>query len=214
MNFSGDDEEELDPFSGPATLDSLPETPLVNPFAYPATPRARREDLSIDLAGSNEPASFGVPAPGDDAAGEEKDSDRVSLDPEDPEDEIAGLRHRASRAAEKAQIDELLSVLDRLLRLAPSDESIVEKYEAALADVIQNYFPGATPDSIPCLTVEAWELPDLVRDPVMGAILGRMDGITPLRDLYSALPDQAPGTVYRLVSRAKGKGLIRFDAPE
>ena len=210
---SGDDEEELDPFSGPATLDSMPEMPLINPFAYPVTPKARDEQAHVDLAGSDDPASFdGAAAAG--AAEHHQEPAPVSLDPDEPEDVVARLRHEATKAEKKRRIDDLLSILDQLLRLVPDDESIVVKYEAALTDVIQDYFPGATPDSIPRLTVEAWELPDLVRDPVLGAILGRMDGITPLRDLYTALPDQEPGTVYRLVSRAKGKGLIRFDPSE
>jgi len=216
-SHSEDDDDELDPFSGPATLDSLPPTPLVNPFAYPATPQARTEGPSNDLNGSSDPASFrGHADDSNDSAiaivGSHDEGDGVSLD--EPVDEVAWLRREVDRAKTERQIDELLSLLDRLLRHLPDDEAVIEQYEAALAGVIHDYFPGATPESIPILTVETWELPDLVRDPVMGAILGRMDGITALRDLYSALPDLEPGTVYRLVSRAKGKGLIRFENPE
>ena len=230
IELEGD--EDLDPFGAPAS--SEPAVPLVNPFVVhtPPPPPVEPDEegaLDLDLAEEEEedelmldPAA--VELDSDDEIGylaiaEEdmddwrSDPDGVSLDPADADEELEWLRVEARRLANARRFDEELSVLDRLLRISPDEDGITDRYEEVLAQVIEIYFPGKTPASIPTLTVEAWELPDLVRDPVLGAILGRMDGQTPLRDLYTALPDQEPGTVYRLVSRAKGKGLIRLDEP-
>lgn len=225
------DEEGTDPFLQRPDPDGVPEMPLVNPFSGNYTPVGTAEqveaplDLDPDEEGVHEQGSEAplelepddaVALDGREAIGQETDllmnePDADWIDPMDAEDEVDWLREEAQRLSVDDQIDEELSVLDRLMRLVPGDVALAARYEGVLTRVIQVYFPGKTPDSIPVLTVQTWELPDLVRDPAMGAILSRMDGHTPLRDIYSVLPDQEPGTVYRLLSRAKGKGLVRLD---
>jgi len=225
------DEERSDPFHTATDPATLPELPLVNPYSGNYTPVGAADQVEdpLDL----DPDEEGEQGQGDGAPLELEPDDAVALDgrvltgqetsvlmnepdadwidPMDAEDEVEWLREEAHRLSVDDQIDEELSVLDRLMRLVPGDAGLAAQYEDVLARVIQVYFPGKTPDSIPVLTVQAWELPDLVRDPALGAILGRMDGHTPLREIYSVLPDQEPGTVYRLLSRAKGKGLVRLD---
>jgi hypothetical protein len=225
------DDEGTDPFLERSDPNAVLDMPLVNPYSGNYTPVEAEEPVEepLDL----EPDEEGTRGQGEEAPLELEPDDAVALDgrgatgqetdllmnepdadwidPMDAEDEVDWLREEAQRLSVDDQIDEELSVLDRLMRLVPGDTALAARYEDVLTRVIQVYFPGKTPDSIPVLTVEAWELPDLVRDPSMGAILSRMDGQTPLRDIYSVLPDQEPGTVYRLLSRAKGKGLVRLD---
>lgn len=226
------DDEKSDPFLPIPDPDSVPDLPLINPYSgsygratggTTETPldlepdvedEPDEEEAALDLVPDAAADFHGRAAPGSEPTALMNEPDADWIDPMDAEDEVEWLREEAARLSRDDQIDEQLSVLDRLMRLAPGEEGLNDQYEDVLTRVIQVYFPGKTPDSIPKLTVQAWELPDLVRDPAMGAILGRMDGHTPLRDIYSVLPDQEPGTVYRLLSRAKGKGLVRLDEME
>ena len=207
-----DPDEDIDPFSIPPSTEpgaAPPDVPIVNPYSGepPLAPLATALDLEMEFGPPPRTAGKG-PDAGDDP---HLDDDAVLVDSMDDDDEVEWLQAEARRLEAEDRLDEELSLLDQLTRLLAGDEEIAAWYEDILARVIHVYFPGKTPDSIPVLTVEAWELPDLIRDPVMGTILSRMDGITSLRDLYAALPDQDPGTIYRLLSRAKGKGLIRLD---
>jgi len=117
----------------------------------------------------------------------------------------------ADQYEEAGQLDEALSAMYQVLLSDAADPALDERYTELRARVIDSYFPGKGPDSIPSLAIERADLADVVKDPQLGAILGRMDGLTALGDLDIALPDVDPGTLYRLLSRAKGKGLIRLD---
>lgn len=117
----------------------------------------------------------------------------------------------ADEYEEAGKLDEALSALYQVLLSDDSDPSHDQRYVELRARVVGSYFPGKGPESIPSLAIDRADLADMVKDAQMGAILGRMDGITALGDLDVALPDIDPGTLYRLLSRAKGKGLIRLD---
>lgn len=121
------------------------------------------------------------------------------------------LRSEANRLLLQGKLDEALTTISTLRKMQPEDEGLNAQYEELLAKVINTYFPGETPESMPRLTVSLSEITELVTDPLMGALLCRMDGKTPLRFLDLALPDLAPGSLYQLLSRAKGMGLIRMD---
>jgi hypothetical protein len=212
-----DPDEDLDPFTVPPSTEpgaAPPDVPIINPYAEDPPVTAATLDLDLEIG----PPMGALPGPdaaprtlGDDDLRFDDDDDGVAIDSLDDDDEVGWLQAEARRLEVEDRIDEELSLLDQLTRLMPGDEAIATWYEDILARVIHVYFPGKTPESVPVLTVEAWELPDLIRDPVMGTILSRMDGITNLRELYSAMTDQDPGTIYRLLSRAKGKGLVRLD---
>jgi len=121
------------------------------------------------------------------------------------------LRSEANRLLLQGKLDEALTTISTLRKMQPDDVELNAQYEELLAKVIGTYFPGETPDSMPRLTVSLSEITELVTDPLMGALLCRMDGKTPLRYLDLALPDLAPGSLYQLLSRAKGMGLVRMD---
>jgi hypothetical protein len=137
--------------------------------------------------------------------------DTLSFGPGENGVEDDPLRTEANRLLLQGKLDEALTTLSTLRKMTPADNQLDSRYEELLARVINAYFPGETPDSMPRLTVSLSEITELVTDPLMGQMLCRMDGKTPLRDLDSALPDLAPGSLYQLLSRAKGMGLIRMD---
>ncbi|MBU1743239.1 MAG: hypothetical protein KKC37_17020 [Proteobacteria bacterium] len=135
----------------------------------------------------------------------------VSLNSDEIEQEVARLDHEVSWLMKRNRQDDALSTLHMMVRMKLDDELLVRRYEALQLQVISTYFPGKNLGSIASLTVSPAELPGLVKDPVMGAILGRLDGRVSLGELDSALPDVAPGVLYGLLSRSKGMGLIRLD---
>jgi hypothetical protein len=137
--------------------------------------------------------------------------DTLSFGPGEVGVEDDPLRTEANRLLLQGKLDEALTTLSTLRKMSPSDSQLDVRYEELMARVINAYFPGETLDSMPRLTVSLGEITELVTDPLMGQLLCRMDGKTPLRDLDSALPDLAPGSLYQLLSRAKGMGLIRMD---
>ena len=125
---------------------------------------------------------------------------------------LAAVRdHREARDA--SAVGEALSALRRLQSLLPNDGDLAYRYEDLQDRVIQSYFPGKDRESVVILAVSPADLPELVKnaEAELGSILGRMDGATTLGDIDSALGDLEPGTLYRLLSRAKGKGLIRLE---
>ncbi len=137
--------------------------------------------------------------------------DTLSFGPGESSVEDDPLRTEANHLLLQGKLDEALTTISTLRKMTPADSQLDERYEELMARVIHAYFPGAGPDSMPRLTVSLGEITELVTDPLMGQLLCRMDGKTPLRDLDSALPDLAPGSLYQLLSRAKGMGLIRMD---
>ncbi len=146
-----------------------------------------------------------------DDAEEQTAVDTLSFGPGEEGIEDDPLRTEANRLLLQGKLDEALTTISTLRKMTPADSQLDTRYEDLLARVINAYFPGETPDSMPRLTVSLGEITELVTDPLMGQLLCRMDGKTPLRDLDSALPDLAPGSLYKLLSRAKGMGLIRMD---
>ncbi len=135
----------------------------------------------------------------------------ISLNSQEINQEIARLDHEVTWLMKRDRQDDALSTLHMMVRMKPDDSALIERYEELQLQVISTYFPGKNLSSVASLTVEPSELPDLVKDPVMGAILGRLDGRVSLGELDSALSDVAPGVLYGLLSRAKGMGLIRLD---
>ncbi len=146
-----------------------------------------------------------------DGPGQDKATDTLSIDGGAIPVEDDPLRSEANRLLLQGKLDEALTTISTLRKMQPDDEPLDQQYEELLTKVISTYFPGETPDSMPRLTVSLAEITELVTDPLMGQLLCRMDGKTPLRFLDSALPDLAPGSLYQLLSRAKGMGLVRMD---
>lgn len=135
----------------------------------------------------------------------------VSLNHDEIDQEVARLDHEVTWLLKRGRQDDALSTLHMMVRMKRDDTRLSERYEELLLQVINAYFPGKNLSSVASLTVTPAELPALVKDPVMGAILGRLDGRVSLGELDSAIPDVAPGVLYALLSRAKGMGLIRLD---
>ncbi len=145
---------------------------------------------------------------------EEMETDVLELTPMGGSfDELERLEAEVERLEEEDRLDEALSALRRLQNLLPDDGDLAYRYEDLQDRVIQSYFPGKDRNSVVILAVTPAELPELVKDAEaeLGAILGRMDGATSLGEIDAALGDLEPGTLYRLLSRAKGKGLIRLE---
>jgi len=145
---------------------------------------------------------------------EEMETDLLDLTPAGTSyDELERLENQVERLEEEDRLDEALSTLRQLQRLLPAESELQYRYEELQHKVIQSYFPGKNRDSVVHLSVETQELPGLIKksEAELGSLLGRMDGATALGDLDQALGDMQPGTLYRLLSRAKGKGLIRLE---
>jgi hypothetical protein len=144
-------------------------------------------------------------------ADEDASGDPVSLDLGDAGMSPNELRAELSNHLDANRLDEALSTMGQLLNSVTDDQGLWDEYDELRDRVIGGYFPGKHGRSIPSLGVSPAELIDLVRDPLMGLILSRLDGVTAMAELTDALPDIEPGTLYRLLSRAKGKGLVRID---
>ena len=204
------------------------EEPSIDPDEVP-----EEEELDLERATGDDTA-WRDEEPGKRAA--RMDLVHVSLDPEDPssdlsiedemetdmidltpyggsQDELERLEAEVEKLEEDGRLDEALTAVQQLQRFMPTDSQLQYKYDELQRQVIDSYFPGKSRESVVHLAVDPAELPELIKnaEAELGAILGRMDGATPLGELDQALPDLDPGTLYRLLSRAKGKGLIRLE---
>lgn len=212
-----------------------PDEEAAGPGGAPATPDIEMEDDVQEIQSDSAAESLLL----DDEPGGQPvrmDLVHVSMDPDDPEagfsideemetdlldltpagtsyGELERLENQVERLEEEDRLDEALSTLRQLQRLLPADSELQYRYEELQHKVIQSYFPGKNRDSVVHLSVETQDLPGLIKksETELGSLLSRMDGATALGDLDQALGDMQPGTLYRLLSRAKGKGLIRLE---